>query len=769
MKNILLLFLALCSPLSAQVQLGNHVQVGGAGGGGGAQLQIFIPDPLGMQHVVVYPTTVSAVCGGSSCFPAFSSAVGSNVYAGGTVAPHNVIAGATINVAFGGYTLPSYVLAANVTSVYGYNVSEQFGEITSDVDCTWTGSGTTFVSNGNGTYTVPFSGLTGAHIPSVSCTGAWISSVFTAPFISSGVTVGPMALIVYYTGTAPPASNAINVEFPLHFTQNTLSINPTAPFPGLYAIPYTVAQLPTSATFPVPPALGAYLVSDEASAGNCASGGGGNLGFCYWNGSNYVAIGGGGGGGTTTNPLTLNNSGAGASSGATFNGSAPITASYNTFGAPGLAAATNAFTGTLNDYSGTAQFKLPVTAAYAPAANGEIGYDSTNKNWHVWSNAANNIVPLILNSATITNGDCAELLNTSSVITLTDSGAPCGGGGSTAWSAITNPSGNLALTMAAHTSTFTYGATTGSSDLFALTDTASNTGTGIILHAFTAAGSTEIPWQADANGTGFKLDELGRLVGVGSSASHGMFMPTGTLPSPIASTAGVFSDPSGNLFGSENGAAFSRFCTAANAATNTGCQSSSSGVASFSGDGTLISNSASTGAVTATLATAAAHKFFGNNTGSTTTPGYESIGTGDLPTGIPNANLANPSTNVHGATCTLGSTCLATLPLSCQPGLGDGLNAIPAGTYLTTTCRNETGGTWTLTAIRCVTDSGSSTCNVTNGAGTALLTGAITGSSTYANGTQSGTTTISSGDFLKVTYITDGTTKQIGIDVAGTF
>ena len=265
MKNILLVFLALCSPLLAQVQLGNHVEVGGAGGGGGAQLQIFIPDPLGMQHVVVYPTTVSAVCGGSSCFPAFSSAVGSNVYAGGTVAPHNVIAGATINVAFGGYTLPSYVLAANVTSVYGYNVSEQFGEITSDVDCTWTGSGTTFVSNGNGTYTVPFSGLTGAHIPSVSCTGAWISSVFTAPFISSGVTVGPMALIVYYTGTAPPASNAINVEFPLHFTQNTLSINPTAPFPGLYAIPYTVAQLPTSATFPVPPALGAYLVSDQAS------------------------------------------------------------------------------------------------------------------------------------------------------------------------------------------------------------------------------------------------------------------------------------------------------------------------------------------------------------------------------------------------------------------------------------------------------------------------------------------------------------------------
>lgn len=127
-------------------------------------------------------------------------------------------------------------------------------------------------------------------------------------------------------------------------------------------------------------------------------------------------------------------------------------------------------------------------------------------------------------------------------------------------------------------------------------------------------------------------------------------------------------------------------------------------------------------------------------------------------------NLA--SADVTG---TLPLSNIVALPLSCQPGIGDGLNAIPAGTYLTTSCRNETGQTWTLTAIRCVADAGSSTCNVTNGAGTALLTGAITGTSSYANGTQSGTTTIASGDYLKVTYVADGTSKQIGIDVAGTY
>lgn len=116
-----------------------------------------------------------------------------------------------------------------------------------------------------------------------------------------------------------------------------------------------------------------------------------------------------------------------------------------------------------------------------------------------------------------------------------------------------------------------------------------------------------------------------------------------------------------------------------------------------------------------------------------------------------------------------GGSPVGSRSLSCQPGLGDGLNALTAGTYLQTTCRNETGATWTITAIRCVTDSGSSTCNATNGSGTGLLSTAVTGTSTYANGTQSGTTTIASGDFLKITFVADGTTKQIGIDVAGTY
>lgn len=75
----------------------------------------------------------------------------------------------------------------------------------------------------------------------------------------------------------------------------------------------------------------------------------------------------------------------------------------------------------------------------------------------------------------------------------------------------------------------------------------------------------------------------------------------------------------------------------------------SSGVTSITGDGVLITNSGSTGAVTVTLGNAGAHKWWGNSSGSSGAPGYNSIGTADLP--------GSGATTVNGVTCTLGSTC----------------------------------------------------------------------------------------------------------------
>lgn len=93
--------------------------------------------------------------------------------------------------------------------------------------------------------------------------------------------------------------------------------------------------------------------------------------------------------------------------------------------------------------------------------------------------------------------------------------AACGSGGSTNWNTIGNPAGNLSLTMAANTSLFTYNATTGANDLFKLTDTLNNTGTGAILHPTTASGSAVTPFQADANGAGVKVNTAGALLPVG--------------------------------------------------------------------------------------------------------------------------------------------------------------------------------------------------------------------------------------------------------------
>lgn len=99
--------------------------------------------------------------------------------------------------------------------------------------------------------------------------------------------------------------------------------------------------------------------------------------------------------------------------------------------------------------------------------------------------------------------------------------------------------------------------------------------------------------------------------------------------------------------------------------------------------------------------------------------------------------------------------------LRCDSGLGDGLNAMTAGTYLQSFCYNDSGVTWTITGIKCFTDnSGTSTLNATNGAGTGLLTGAVTCTTAFAAGTQSGTTTIAAGDFIKFTFAADGTSKQ---------
>ncbi|MEK7595851.1 MAG: MerR family DNA-binding transcriptional regulator, partial [Patescibacteria group bacterium] len=93
-----------------------------------------------------------------------------------------------------------------------------------------------------------------------------------------------------------------------------------------------------------------------------------------------------------------------------------------------------------------------------------------------------------------------------------------GGGGSTAWSSITAPTGALSLSMGSNASTFTYSAATGSTNLFNLTDTASNTGTGYLLNISTASSSALNPLRIVSAGVqALSVNSAGN-VGVGTTA-----------------------------------------------------------------------------------------------------------------------------------------------------------------------------------------------------------------------------------------------------------
>ena len=97
------------------------------------------------------------------------------------------------------------------------------------------------------------------------------------------------------------------------------------------------------------------------------------------------------------------------------------------------------------------------------------------------------------------------------------------------------------------------------------------------------------------------------------------------------------------------------------------------------------------------------------------------------------------------------------------------MNVITAGTYLESTCWNTTGVTVTLTGVKCYTDTGTSTLNAAGNTLGALLTGAVTCTSSLAAGTQSANVLLTSGDYIKFTFVANGTAKQATWVATGTY
>lgn len=89
---------------------------------------------------------------------------------------------------------------------------------------------------------------------------------------------------------------------------------------------------------------------------------------------------------------------------------------------------------------------------------------------------------------------CLQMSNTGVIST---SGGACGAAGSTPWSSLTLPSGNLSLAMALNTTIFTWAGNSATSELFTMRDTTGNTGTGTILLVQSRGTSTINPFAVE--------------------------------------------------------------------------------------------------------------------------------------------------------------------------------------------------------------------------------------------------------------------------------
>jgi hypothetical protein len=109
----------------------------------------------------------------------------------------------------------------------------------------------------------------------------------------------------------------------------------------------------------------------------------------------------------------------------------PTHALFTTAGAPAFRQPTltdiaggTAPAGTYN-FSGVTLIQLRVGTTLTTSTNGDVGYDTTNKNWHGFANGVDSLFATIPTAAGVANEDCADWDNVAGAISLADVGAPC--------------------------------------------------------------------------------------------------------------------------------------------------------------------------------------------------------------------------------------------------------------------------------------------------------------------------------------------------------
>lgn len=91
------------------------------------------------------------------------------------------------------------------------------------------------------------------------------------------------------------------------------------------------------------------------------------------------------------------------------------------------------------DFSGITLGKWRLSAGLTTSANGDFGYDTTNKNWHIWENAGDKILGIF--GSTPAGSKCLQSTVSASVITITEAATACGTGGTVTSVALTAPTG----------------------------------------------------------------------------------------------------------------------------------------------------------------------------------------------------------------------------------------------------------------------------------------------------------------------------------------
>ncbi len=204
------------------------------------------------------------------------------------------------------------------------------------------------------------------------------------------------------------------------------------------------------------------------------------------------------------------------------------------------------------DFTGTTLTTLRVGAGLTASANGDIGYDTTNKNWHAWGNAADNLVLLKPTASAVSDSDCARFSVSGGVVTIVSAGGTCttGAGGGTVnsgtagqigyYATSTNAiTGNANLTISNGSVTFGVANSVAGSILL----NGSGSGT-VTVQTAAAAGTWSLTLPTTGGTNGYFLQTNGSGVTTWAVASGSGTVNSGTAShlSYYASTTNAVSD-----------------------------------------------------------------------------------------------------------------------------------------------------------------------------------------------------------------------------------